>query len=78
MLLPWLIVSMLELVLIAVPAAIFFALLGVYLYFKGVLVTSIIVTTVPGAYIIMSLVLWFIVLAAYNRREPKPDCMVSI
>ena len=34
LLLPWLVVSMVELLTIAVPATIFFSLLGVYLYFK--------------------------------------------
>ena len=34
LLLPWLVICMLELITIAVPATIFFSLLGVYLYFK--------------------------------------------
>ena len=71
LLLPWLVVSMLELVCVAIPATIFTSLLGVYMYFKGILVYSIIVMAVPGSFLLIQLIMWFIVLSAYNKEDPK-------
>lgn len=73
LLLPWLVVSMVELLTIAVPATIFFSLLGVYLYFKGILLASILVTAVPATFLLISLIMWFIVLAAYNTNNKKQE-----
>jgi len=73
LLLPWLVVFMLELITIAVPATIFFSLLGVYLYFKGILLASILVTAVPATFLLISLIMWFIVLAAYNSNNNKQE-----
>merc|ERR1711971_1435194 len=73
LLLPWLVVSMVELLTIAVPATIFFSLLGVYLYFKGILLASILVTAVPATFLLVSLIMWFIVLAAYNTNNKKQE-----
>jgi len=75
LLLPWLVMTMFELVTIAIPATIFFSLLGVYLYFKGILIFSIIVTALPTSFLIIFLVMWFIVLAAYNKNQPKQDSL---
>jgi len=73
LLLPWLVVSMVELLTIAVPATIFFSLLGVYLYFKGILLASILITAVPATFLLVSLIMWFIVLAAYNTNNKKQE-----
>ena len=77
LLLPWLVVSMLELICVAIPATIFTSLLGVYMYFKGILVYSIIVMAVPGTFLIVSLIMWFIVLSAYYKEQPKQYCQVK-
>ena len=74
--LPWLVLAMVEILTIAVPATIFFSLVGVYLYFKGLFMVSIIVMAVPASLLILNLVLWLTVLIAYNRDEPKEDCQV--
>ena len=76
--LPWLVVSMLELLTIALPATVFFSLVGVYLYFKGLLVASILVTAVPASLLLINLILWLTVLAAYNGdKEPQEECQVA-
>jgi len=75
LMLPWLVVSMLELLTIALPATVFFSLVGVYLYFKGLLVASILVTAVPASLLLLNLILWLTVLAAYNGdKEPQEEC----
>ena len=71
LLLPWLVVSMLEFICVAIPATIFTSLLGVYMYFKGILVYSIIVMAVPGTCLLVQLIMWFIVLSAYHKEDPK-------
>ena len=76
--LPWLVMTMLELITVAIPATIFFSLLGVYLYFKGILLYSIIVTALPASFLIIYMVMWFIVFTAYNKNQPKQDSMVNI
>merc|ERR1712198_269524 len=74
LLLPWLVVSMLEFVCVAIPAAIFLSLLGVYMYFKGIFIYSIVVIAVPSSFLIINLIMWFIVLSAYYKEQPKQYC----
>ena len=76
MMLPWLVLAMVEILTIAVPATIFFSLVGVYLYFKGLFLVSIIVMAVPASFLLLNFVLWLTVLVAYNRDEQKEDCQV--
>ena len=76
MMLPWLVLAMVEILTIAVPATIFFSLVGVYLYFKGLFLVSIIVMAVPASFLLLNFVLWLTVLVAYNRDEPKEECQV--
>ena len=74
--LPWLILAMVEILTIAVPATIFFSLVGVYLYFKGLFMVSIIVMAVPATLLLINFVLWLTVLVAYSRDEEKEDYQV--
>ena len=76
MMLPWLVLAMVEILTIAVPATIFFSLVGVYLYFKGLFMVSIIVMAVPASLLLLNFVLWLTVLVAYSRDEPKEECQV--
>lgn len=73
LLLPWLVVSMVEVVVLAVPATIFCSLLGLYLYCKGILVASVVVVAVPASLLLVSLVTWLTVLAAYLRSPRKQE-----
>ena len=75
--LPWLVLVMLELLTIALPATIFFSLVGVYLYFKGLLVVSILVTAVPASLLLLNLILWLVVVAAYSGDQPSEECQVE-
>jgi len=72
LLLPWLILSMLKLIIIWIPAVIFFALLGVYLYVQGLFIPSLILFSVPGTMALMSLIVWLMVLTAYSAIGKKP------
>ena len=75
--LPWLVLAMLELLTIALPATVFFSLVGVYLYFKGLLMVSIMVTAVPASLLLLNLTLWLVVLGSYNRDQPTEECQVE-
>ena len=75
--LPWLVLAMVELLTLALPAAVFFSLVGVYLYFKGLLMVSILVTAVPASLLLLNLILWLVVLGAYNRHQPAEECQVE-
>ena len=94
LLLPWLVVSMVEVVVLAVPATIFCSLLGLYLYCKvapgylypgltlalplqGILVASVVVVAVPASLLLVSLVTWLTVLAAYLRSPRKQEEQVQ-
>ena len=74
--LPWLVLAMVEILTIAVPATIFFSLVGLYLYVKGLFMVSIIVMAVPASLLLLNCVLWLTVLVAYNRHEPKEEFQV--
>jgi len=63
--LPWLIVSMLELVILGCPTVIFFSLLGVYLLRQGLLLAAIFSFSAPTLLVLVAMACWLTVLAAY-------------
>jgi len=63
--LPWLIFSILEIVFLGIPIAIFFSLLGTYLYVEGLLVASIVSFAAPCTIVLGYLLVWLIVLVGY-------------
>jgi hypothetical protein len=65
MFLPWLVFSILEILFLGVPIAIFFSLLGTYLYVEGLLVASIISFAAPCTIVLGYLLVWLIVLVGY-------------
>jgi len=71
LLLPWLILSMVKLIFLGCPAVIFFSLLAVYLYVQGLVLPSLVLLSLPVAMAILSLVVWCMVLAAYNTLQTK-------
>ena len=73
---PWLVLAMLEILTIALPATIFFSLVGVYLYFKGLLVVSIVVMALPASFLLISFILWLSVLGAYSGASSGEECQV--
>jgi len=71
LLLPWLILSMLKLIIIWIPVVIFFALLGVYLYVQGLFLPSVLLMSVPGGVTMISLLVWIMVFTAYSTIGSK-------
>ena len=43
---------------------------------QGILLASILVTAVPATFLLVSLIMWFIVLAAYNTNNKKQEVEV--
>ena len=43
---------------------------------QGILLASIVVTAVPATFLLVSLIMWFIVLAAYNSNNNKQEVEV--
>jgi len=70
--LPWLIVSLLEIVVLGCPTVIFFSILGIYLYVENLVVPALISFSAPGVLVLGSLLVWFIVLSAYNNIKNQP------
>lgn len=73
--LPWLILSMLELVILGCPTVIFFSLLGVYLLRQGLFLPAVFSFSAPTFLVLVAMACWLTVLAAYwalgrrNRLE---------
>ena len=44
---------------------------------QGILVASIVVTAVPATFLLISLAMWFTVLAAYNTNKKNQEVQVS-
>lgn len=63
--LPWLVFSILEILFLGVPLAIFFSLLGTYLYVEGLLIASIVSFAAPCTIVLGYLLVWLIVLVGY-------------
>ena len=43
---------------------------------QGILLASVVVTAVPATFCLISLIMWFIVLAAYNTNNKKQEVEV--
>jgi len=74
LLLPWLVLSMMEILLLGCPTVIFFSLLGVYLLAQGLMVPAILSFSAPTFLVLVAMVIWLTVLASYwalgrKRRE---------
>jgi len=65
LLLPWLILSMLELVVLGCPTVIFFSLLGVYLLRQGLFIPAVFSFSAPTLLVLVAMACWLTVLAAY-------------
>jgi len=65
LLLPWLILSMLELVVLGCPTVIFFSLLGVYLLRQGLFIPAVFSFSAPTLLVLIAMACWLTVLAAY-------------
>jgi len=65
LLLPWLILSMLQLILLGCPTVIFFSLLGTYLLLQGQFLTSLMSFSTPTFLVLIAMTVWLTVLAAY-------------
>jgi len=63
--LPWLIFSMLEILVLGAPTVIFFSILGIYLFIQGLVIPSIVSFSAPVALVVGSLLVWLVVLSAY-------------
>jgi len=71
LILPWLILSMIKLIIVWIPTVIFFCLLGVYLYVQGLVLPSILLLSFPATMTFISLVVWVMVLTAYSTMGKK-------
>lgn len=72
LLLPWLLVSMLQLILLGCPTVIFFSLLGTYLLLQGQFLLSLISFSTPTFLVLVVMTVWLTVLAAYWSLGSKP------
>jgi len=71
LLLPWLILSMLQLILLGCPTVIFFSLLGTYLLLQGQFLTSLMSFSTPTFLVLIAMTIWLTVLAAYWALASK-------
>lgn len=62
---PWLVFSILEIIFLGVPIALFFSLLGTYLFVEGLLIASIVSFAAPCTIVLGYLLVWLIVLVGY-------------
>jgi len=80
LLLPWLILSMLELIILGCPTVIFFSLLGTYLLAQGLFLPALLSFSTPTLLVLLAMAIWLTVLAAYwalgvkyfEEDEPQP------
>lgn len=74
-LLPWLVISMMELIILGCPTVIFFSLLGTYLLVQGLILPAIVSFSTPTVLVLIAMTVWLTVLASYwslgrrHRRE---------
>ena len=52
-------------------------LVMIRILWQGILVASIVVTAVPATFLLISLAMWFTVLAAYNTNKKNQEVQVS-
>merc|ERR1712038_503741 len=73
---PWLLVSMLQLILLGCPTVIFFSLLGTYLLLQGQFLLSLVSFSTPTFLVLVAMAVWLTVLAAYWALGSKAaqDC----
>jgi len=69
--LPWLVFSLISILILGCPAVIFFALLGLYLFGEGLMIPAILSFSAPTVLVSICLALWLVVLIAY-RKMGKP------
>ena len=48
----------------------------IFALLQGILLASILITAVPATFLLISLIMWFIVLAAYNTNNKKQEVEV--
>jgi len=65
LLLPWLILSMMELIILGCPAVVFFSLLGTYLLVQGLFLPALLSFSTPTLLVLVAMSIWLTVLAAY-------------
>merc|ERR1711981_1555867 len=65
LLLPWLILSMMELIILGCPTVIFFSLLGAYLLLQGLFLPALLSFSTPTLLVLVAMSIWLTVLAAY-------------
>jgi len=70
LLLPWLIISMVELILLGCPTVICFSLLGAYLLIQGLFLPAILSFSTPTLLVLLAMAIWLTVLAAYWALKP--------
>lgn len=74
LLLPWLVLSMMEIIILGCPTVIFFSLLGTYFLAQGLIMPAIFSFSTPTMLVLIAMTIWLTVLAAYwslgrRRRE---------
>jgi len=65
LLVPWLLVSMIQLIFLGCPTVIFFSLLGTYLLLQGQFLLSLVSFSTPTFLVLVAMTVWLTVLAAY-------------
>jgi len=71
LLLPWLILSMMELIILGCPTVIFFSLLGTYLLVQGLFLPALLSFSTPTMLVLLAMSIWLTVLAAYWAMDTK-------
>jgi len=74
LLLPWLVLSMMEILILGCPTVIFFSLLGTYFLAQGLIMPAILSFSTPTMLVLIAMTIWLTVLVAYwslgrQRRE---------
>lgn len=72
--LPWLVLSLLQILILGCPTVIFFSLLGTYLLVQGMLIPAICSFSTPSLLVLVSMLVWLTVLAAYWNLNRLPTC----
>jgi len=73
LLVPWLLFTMLQIILLGCPTVIFFSLLGTYLLLQGQFLFSLLSFSTPTFLVLVAMSLWLTVLAAYWALAAKPS-----
>jgi len=73
LLLPWLLFTMLQIILLGCPTVISFSLLGTYLLLQGQFLFSLLSFSAPTFLVLVAMSVWLTVLAAYWALAAKPS-----